>query len=372
MTVVLYEAHLEHVDPEEPLWGVPYFGQIVRSGTADANFAARKREHENDAAREEKDIGLHAVIDPFGRDALEWRIVSSQSGRRTAMQTLANAEEIRLIDEHGGVLRDMDKKRTQTLNLTKGGQGDARAVWEGIDARRQRSLTKFKMEMEAYVEEYGSSLVPFVHTTVEGYHLGHSLSHFRKGSYRIGMPREKEITAWAEALPCWEWKAVKAAANVPERLEQNRECTKDWWKNASDKDRAERVSKMTDGQNRPERLEANAEKATQWWKNASVTTKETRAAKQLKSLKRQREENPEKEANRLAKMIETHDKKYQARLEGLAPKERKKAESLHGMNVRARKKREVELKLLRTVMPDAMPKDVTSAKREGRMPEAAK
>ena len=120
-------AWLEHADPEEPLWRVPYFGQVVRVGTAEAIFKIRKRQHETDAAREDKDLGFHAVIDMFGADAIAWRIVSSESGPRIAMQELANAEEIRLIDEHGGVLRDMDAKRTQTLNLTKGGQGDARA-----------------------------------------------------------------------------------------------------------------------------------------------------------------------------------------------------------------------------------------------------
>ena len=51
-TAVLYEAHLEHADPEEPLWRVPYFGQVVRVGTAEALFAKRKREHES--SREEK------------------------------------------------------------------------------------------------------------------------------------------------------------------------------------------------------------------------------------------------------------------------------------------------------------------------------
>ena len=87
----------------------------------------------------------------FGAEAIAWRIVSSETGPRIAMQELANAEEIRLIDEHGGMLQDMDAKRTQTLNLTKGGQGNPRAVWEAIDARRRRALTKFQAAMKKYV-----------------------------------------------------------------------------------------------------------------------------------------------------------------------------------------------------------------------------
>ena len=125
-TAVLYEAHLEHVDESEPLWRVPYFGQVVRVGTAEEVFEARKREHETDTIRDPKDLGFHAVIGMFGADKIEWRVLSSQPGRRSEVQAWANAEEIRLIAEHGGVLRDMDAKLTQTLNLTKGGKwGDS-------------------------------------------------------------------------------------------------------------------------------------------------------------------------------------------------------------------------------------------------------
>lgn len=207
LTAVLYEAHLEDADESEPLWRVPYFGQAVRLGTAEAIFAARKRRHERDAARGDKDIGFHAVIDRFGDDAIAWRIVSFKSGRRSEMQAYANAEEIRLIDENGGMLRDMDAKLEQTLNLTKGGQGDARVVWATIDARRRRALTKFKVAMEKYVEEHRSSLVPSAYVDEDKYPLGLRLCSFRKGALRKGMPEEAAIDSWAVALPKWSWNA---------------------------------------------------------------------------------------------------------------------------------------------------------------------
>lgn len=210
-TAVLYEAHLEHADPKEPLWRVPYFGQVVRQGPTEVIFAHRKRQHETDAAREDKDLGFHAVVDQFGTKAIAWRIVSSASGPRIAMQELANAEEVRLIDENGGVLRDMDAKLTQTLNLMKGGNGDARAWWSGIDARRRRAFTKFKAAMEEYVKEYGSALVPNKHVDDDGYRLGAQLADFRIGKMRKGLPEETEINAWAEALPNWEWNARNSA-----------------------------------------------------------------------------------------------------------------------------------------------------------------
>jgi hypothetical protein len=211
-TAVLYEAWLEHADESQPLWRVPYFGQVVRVGTAEEVFAARKREHETDAAREDKDLGFHAVLDRFGPDAMEWRIVSSETGPRAAMQALANAEEIRLIDENGGVLQDMDAKRKQTLNLAKGGQGDARAVWAGIDARRRRALTKFQAAMVKYVEVHDSALVPQDFVDEDGCRLGQQLSGFRQGDMRKGLPEEKKINAWAEALPNWHWDARESDA----------------------------------------------------------------------------------------------------------------------------------------------------------------
>jgi len=211
-TAVLYEAHLEHADPEEPLLRVLYFGQVVRLGTAEAIFKMRKREHELDAAREDKDLGFHAVIDMFGPEAIAWRIVSSKTGPRSKMQAWANAEEIRLIDAHGGVLQDMDAKRTQTLNLTKGGQGDARAVWAGIDAMRRRALNRFKAAMEAYVEAHGSALVPREYVDEDGHPLGEQLHHFRQGQMRKGLPEEEEINAWAKTLTGFHWDARESDA----------------------------------------------------------------------------------------------------------------------------------------------------------------
>jgi len=220
-TAVLYEGRLEHVSSEEVLWHIPYFGQVVRIGAPEVIFAKRKREHENDAVREDKEMGLHAVIDMYGPDALEWRIVSSASGPRLAMQELANSEEIRLISENGGMLRDMDTKLEQTLNLTEGGRGDAAKRWAGIDAKRRRALTRFKVAMETYVKEFGSALVPRGYVDDDGYPLGVRLGSFRGGSMRKGMPDMSHIDAWAEALPEWAWNSRETDA-YRNRMLQNR------------------------------------------------------------------------------------------------------------------------------------------------------
>jgi hypothetical protein len=229
-TTVIYEAHLEHVDESEPLWRVPYFGQVVRSGTAEENFEDRKRQHETDTIRDPKDLGFHAVIGMYGADKLAWRVLSSKPGRRSEVQAWANAEEIRLIDAHGGVLRDMDARLKQTLNLTKGGKGDAAKVWAGIDAWRNLALTKFKAAMEAYVEVHGSALVPGKYVDDDGYKLGSQLAAFRRGNMRRGMPNEADIVAWAEALPEWHWDARES----DEYREAKSQAAKDRWANASE------------------------------------------------------------------------------------------------------------------------------------------
>ena len=236
-TAVIYEAHLEHVDASEPLWRVPYIGQVVRAGTAEQNFKERKRQHETDTISKPKDLGFHAVIGMYGADKIAWRIVSSKPGRRSEVQAWADAEEIRLIDEHGGVLRDMDAKLKQTLNLTKGGKSDAAKVWAGIDARRNLALTKFKAAMEAYVEVHKSALVPVKYVDEDGYKLGSQLCGFRQGNMRRGMPDEADIVAWAEALPKWHWDA----RGSDEYREEKSQHFKSIWKNATDEQYVKRI-----------------------------------------------------------------------------------------------------------------------------------
>ena len=294
-TAVLYEAWLEHVDESEPLWRVSYFGQIVRVGTPEAIFKVRKRAHETDSAREDKELGFHAVIDMYGPGAIEWRIVSSQSGRRSAMQTLANSEEKRLITAHGGMLRDMDEKLEQTLNLTEGGQGDATVRWASIDASRRRALNKFKTAMEAYVEEYESSLVPSSYVNEEKYKLGLQLLSFRRGTMRRGMPEEAAITAWAEALPKWAWNA-RVTTEFREQVSQNKKAM---WTNASPETKAEWATKKKATND----SKTDEEKAKLLLKrNATLGTDATRAKMSKSAITRRENELPEVKAARDDKM----------------------------------------------------------------------
>tara|TARA_B110000444_G_scaffold219010_1_gene218876 strand:+ start:672 stop:1907 length:1236 start_codon:yes stop_codon:yes gene_type:complete len=266
-TAVIYTAHLEHVDESEPLWRVPYFGQTVRAESVDENFKTRKREHESDTVNKPKDLGFHAVIGAHGADKIEWRVLSSKSGRRSEMQEWANAEEIRLIDAHGGVLRDMDTKLQQTLNLTKGGQGDAAVRWAGIESRRRRALNQFKAAMEKYVDEFHSSLVPRAYVDEDKYPLGKRLTRFRQGEMRKGMSDQADIDAWAKALPKWHWDARESdeyregkSQRAKDQAKREEEADpgghsrrrKDWWRNATEEQKAALTKTQSDARNLPD------------------------------------------------------------------------------------------------------------------------
>ena len=268
-TAVMYEAHLEHVDPEEPLWRVPYFGQVVRAGTVEENFEARKGEHETGSIRDPKDLGFHAVIGMFGADKIAWRIVNSKSGPRSVVQTWANAEEKRLIAEHGGVLRDMDAKLAQTLNLTDGGKGDCASYWEAIDARRRRALNKFKAAMESHVAEYKSALVPQCFVDEDGYPLGERLSQFRRGQMRRGLPDQRAIEDWAAALPSWAWNAQKAEENRAIKSQN----TKNQMANMSPQEKSERSIRLKKTLSTAASKALRSQISKDWHTNASPEAK---------------------------------------------------------------------------------------------------
>ena len=71
------------------------------------------------AAREDKTLGLLAVLNIWGPAALLDAIVEVRYGDRDVVQEWADEREKALIDENGGTLRDMNptKQLHQTFNL---------------------------------------------------------------------------------------------------------------------------------------------------------------------------------------------------------------------------------------------------------------
>ena len=133
---------------EHALKGCSYFGQTKQT------FEARTQQHKRDSVRNPKELGLHALWKLYPYED-HWVIQVLETRRfETGVDALAwmNEEEMRLIETHGGVLRNMDKKLKQTLNLTRGGQGDPRAIWDAMMARSRRQLSKVWPKLKEYYE----------------------------------------------------------------------------------------------------------------------------------------------------------------------------------------------------------------------------
>lgn len=210
VTAVIYRRWLEHVDEAEPLWRIPYFGQAVRFNISPQALAeTRWKEEDYDAKREDKEIGLIAVLDCFGKDAMDNKVLEHRTGPRSVVQAWADQREKELIAEAGGTLRDMDKRLRQTLNILKGGKGAT--WWASMDAFRAKRFNNFKREMEEFVEENHTAQVPssYVNPTT-GYKLGSQLNQFRQGILRNGAVNQKAIEDWAASLPKWAWNVHEA------------------------------------------------------------------------------------------------------------------------------------------------------------------
>ena len=343
VTGVLYCARLEHVDSSEPLWRISYYGQAVRVGTPEEVANARWKEEVHKASKESKHIGFLAALDMFGEDAFEWSIVESREGLRSEMQAYADAGEVRLIAEAGGPLQSMTQRLRQTFNQTEGGKGAN--WWASIDAFRANCFDRFKREMEAYVEEEKTSLVPraYVNPLTKS-PLGRRLSCFRQGHLWKGSPRQTEIVEWAEALPKWAWDARET--------EEYREgCSKrghEKWANKSEEDKSKWKANKKAAQNTPAYLDGLSKRKRDEWANQSE----------------------EKRAERLAKLSTTNRAKREAKLALMTPKERKVAEKKIATQTRSYAKRTAELRLLRTVMPNAKKSDISAARRNGTLAKA--
>ena len=197
INAVIYEWCLDRIDPDHPLFGTSYFGQVVRAGlTTQKAFEERTTEHKNEAARDPKDVGLHWAIQAFGFNAFTVRVLETKCLPPVEARAWANAREIALIAEHGGVMRDRepDTPIRQTFNLTRGGQGDPKAVWDAIEARSGVKWRKAQFYLQKYYDEKKHLRVPQSYVTPDGFALGVVVSHIR--SLHIYVKGHPERLAW--------------------------------------------------------------------------------------------------------------------------------------------------------------------------------
>ena len=135
----------------------------MRGGlTCEQMLEARQREHTNDARRQPKEFGLHWAIRVFGVRAFTVRMLQSRRLPRVQAMEWANAQEIALIAQHGGVMRDCEPSAPmhQTFNLTSGGQGDPSTRWASLQVSSRKKLMKVWPKLKAYYEKNKDLRVP--------------------------------------------------------------------------------------------------------------------------------------------------------------------------------------------------------------------
>lgn len=209
---IIYEWVLVRVDAANPLRLIKYFGQSCRSHgqypTSAKLLAKRKQEHAFNAKYDPKETGLRAAINEFGVDAFDVAVLALLVGPDADVHTWANREEIRLIAENGGVLRDMHPKLPiqQTLNMTNGGTGAAVVS----------KLLKSNIWMETVVERMKKFAIGYpdresnVGTTYvckDGFPLGEKVHQIRKRAFF-----DPKWVPILEALPQWTWNGKKGKA----------------------------------------------------------------------------------------------------------------------------------------------------------------
>jgi len=391
---VVYRRHLIHIEESEPLYGISYYGQAVRSvDEYDEPIdvaRARWREEKRDTKTrfQDKKVGLPVALNMFGEDAFEDTVLHYMVGRVSVVQPWADKMEKKVISDNGGVLQNMHKRLNQTLNLDKGGKGYNSFLSQV--AFRNECFEVFKEEMEAYVECYGTSLVSTHYTNpTTGYNLWSRLRGFRTGDMRRGMPNRIEIENWAECLAKWSWNSretdeyrlsisERSAAmwKDPDKKEQiiaslvTSHHTLDFRAKSSESQRMSQKKKQIERLNKMESKD----------KKIADSLIASRARADLKKTK-------DLEILRLTNPTATRKDLVRARAEGFIPNRRKeKQQQRDSMNLEQRlvydetirrerestERKRVDLEELRKVWPRAIQKDLPRARREGLIPNRNK
>ena len=375
VTAVIYRRWVEKTNHCDPLWRTPYIGQAVRLGTPSEVAKARWKEEDHDAFSQNKDVGLLAVLKKFGPDAMENVVLDHMTGPRSVVQPWANEAEVKTIQNHGGLLRDMNRKLNQTLNISPGGKNGK--WWANNLAFRQNRFEEFKAEVEEFVNLFNTSRVPKEYVNPNnGYALGHRMGHFRSGVCRFGMPNQEDIELWAESLPDWTWN-MNDSSFEDFKSQMERYCNKhgtslvpqkyvdpetgialglklhDFKRNTIRSQNqkqiqwAESLPDWSWNATTTESYKSSlSSSVSRWWKNASLEEKKMRADKQSIAAKA-------KQVKRLSSMTDVQK-----------AAEMKTIES----NKRAIARTKEDLELLRKIMPNAKRKDVPKARRDGLIP----
>lgn len=270
----IYVRWLINIPKSEPLYGMPYFGQVNRISCNSVDEAVRKRWREENrmASKSDKEVGLMAVIAMYGPDALKNEIIHRNEGKdRKALQKWVDELEKKCISDYGGPFRDDGSKCT--LNLTMGGQGTVN--FESFDAFRTMKWKRFARELIAYIDCNNTALVKSKYVSPSGYRLGKHVVGVRTGILLHGHPKEAERVAWLNTLPGWVWRALDS----PDHISYVAKKAKDQHSNASEETRASWNRAKSVGHLTPMAVEASSSIASKHWETGTGFASEHAKAK---------------------------------------------------------------------------------------------
>jgi len=308
----------------------------------------RWKEENRQAVREDKDIGLIHCLDVYGPAAFDDQIVEWKRGPRSEVQDWANKREIELIAENGGPFRNPSVRCKQTLNQTKGGQGNVN--FESRDTLRTVAWLKFKAELEAYVDCYKTSLVPKAHVnTLSKYNLGSHLKNVRGGELWKGHPDAADRVEWLESLPKWAWDAretdeyKEVLSEIAKKRFESQEARdelstrgKAQWANADEATRTEWSRKISEAKSTPGAKAAASELAKKQFESQEARDElSTRAKKQFES-----QEARDELSTRAKKQFESQEARDEASKSAKAQAEREAADGMKSLAERGKEWRE--------------------------------
>ena len=176
---IIYSLRVDF--PASVFHGIEYIGQTTsrdRRTTAERMLRRRFQQHCRDSRTHPKEYGIRAMIGELGHNAIVPTVLLVANDTSVeCIATWANQMEIENIASRGGVLRDMENRCRQTLNLTTGGAGvDTRWAYLTLMSDhhwslKMKALTKFK-ELHGHTN-------PKRDVVIDGINLGFAVANIR-------------------------------------------------------------------------------------------------------------------------------------------------------------------------------------------------
>lgn len=213
MWAIIYQAKLSNISDDNVLKDKVYIGQSIPQliiNEPEKILQRRRKQHFDASIRSNKKIGFMPLLKLHGNKAFDWIILEKKVGDVSKdsfiiLQEWANEREKYYIKLNGGVLKDINKKLIQTLNLTSGGQGDPKCIYECRIARSNYCWHQFITHLTNYKEKNGHINIINTYICDDGYKLGNQIVSVRCGTMLEFFKERREILNNFEG---WTWNII--------------------------------------------------------------------------------------------------------------------------------------------------------------------